>query len=157
MRAQRPSLTLNDLDLLFRFCNQLKRNLDRLFDDHHGLTFYEAHVFHHIARSEGSDRNSTVTGIDEALALGNPTRKAVTKLLALGWVEAHSWLDDRRKPLRLTDQGRLEFQAQIETWQQCGGNPVGELPSESLKNLAEALRELKDAPDELRMAFERQT
>lgn len=149
-------LTFNDLDLLLRLCNQLRRHLDRGFDDHHNLSYDQVQVLWHIAANEGDCRPSTATGLDEVLALQAPAKRHVAALIKAGLVEEDTeshWRDNRRKQLRLTRQGQVAVRQLDETWRLIAREAFMNSDEGTLRRLSVALRDLAGVPDELRKTF----
>jgi len=152
MRAQTPPLTFNDVDLLFRLCNQLRKRLDQGFDTDHDLTFDDVQVLWHVAQNEGECRPSTATGLDETLALPAKAKHYVSKLSIAGLLEEDTtshWRDKRRKQLRLTTMGRHELKRMLGNWNCIAANAFRELDGICLSQLSDVLRELRDAPERL--------
>lgn len=153
MDPKTPALTFNDVDLLFRLCNHLRKHLDQTFDDEHNLSFDEIQVLWHVATNEGDCRPSTATGLDEALALSKRAKHHVDKLKELALleedVESH-WRDNRRKQLRLSQTGNQLLDKLLVNWRVTAANIFDTLDQERLRQLSGVLRDLIDAPDALR-------
>ena len=158
MSANAPALTFNDIDLLFRLCNQLRKHLDRGFETEHDLRYDDVQILWHVAKNVGECRPSTATGADEDLALPAKSKSRVAKLMAAGLLEediTSHWRDDRRKQLRLSDKGNKELDRLLSNWQHIAGTTFRGLDQDRLSQLSKVLRELGDAPESLRRGFER--
>lgn len=158
MHLQPHPLTLNDVDLLFRLCNQLRKHLDQGFDTEHDRTFEEVQILWHVAKNEGECRPSTATGLDEELALPVRAKHHVAKLIAAGLLEEDidsHWRDKRRKQLRLSPAGRAEVTKILDNWGYIAREIFRTLAKDQLLQLSDVLRELTDAPEALRRAYPR--
>lgn len=157
MSARPLPLTFNDVDLLYRFCNHLRNHLDRGFDDELNLSLNEVQILLHAAQNEGECRPSTATGLEEFLALqGRSTKHLVEDLRKSGLLEEDTnspWRDNRRKQLRVTQKGKDRLNNVGTTWQHIADGAFPGTIASHLRDLAVALRELQDAPIELRRRF----